>query len=309
MGMTDFFSKRAIYSMGDLVFKASGYAFRFFYKATGIRPSSRPYVSGDSFRALADWVLDYGGKLDGSSVKEGDVVFINADVVPYFMEQVLPAIRNSFVLVSHNGDRNIDASYAALADDPRVVAWFAQNAIVRHPKIIPLPIGLENRKKHNNGIVRDYDRLRRHPVEKAMKILYAFNVRTNRAEREPALDAMRSMPLAESPRWTVSRAYRASLAGYCFTLSPPGNGFDCHRTWEALYLGVIPIVKRSPFFDAFPGLPALFVDDWREAAGWSEDTLRSAYDELSPKIDSCPYLWMEYWEKRIEDCRHSGGEA
>ncbi len=29
---------------------------------------------------------------------------------------------------------------------------------------------------------------------------------------------------------------------YSFWLSPRGNGIDCHRTWEALYLDVIPIV-------------------------------------------------------------------
>ena len=30
-----------------------------------------------------------------------------------------------------------------------------------------------------------------------------------------------------------------------FWLSPRGNGLDCHRTWEALYLDIIPIVWHS----------------------------------------------------------------
>jgi hypothetical protein len=299
--MTEFLKRKSIYNAGDFLFWLSSRAIRSYYKATGIRPSSRPYVSGDSFRALAGRVLDYGGTLDGRQVAEGDIVFVNADALPYFRDEVLPAIRKRFLLISHNGDRNIDASFAKLADDPRIVAWFAQNAIIRHPKIIPLPIGLENRKKHNNGIVRDYDRLRKRPIQKAMKILYAFNVATNRAEREPVLEVMRSMTLAEGPRWSVSRSYRANLASYCFTLSPPGNGFDCHRTWEALYLGVVPIVKRSAFFEAFPGLPALFVDDWHEITAWTEESLRNSFAELSPKIPSCPYLWMDYWERRIEE--------
>ena len=180
----DYFRRRAIYNLGDLLFKLDGYAVRSFYRATGLRPSSQPYISGDSFRALADHTLDYGGKMDGSKVGKRDIVFVNADMLPHFIEQVLPAIGAPFLLISHNGDRNIDASYAGLANDARVIAWFAQNAVARHPKLIPLPIGLENRKKHNNGIVGDYDRLRRHPVEKTMKILYAFNVATNRSERE-----------------------------------------------------------------------------------------------------------------------------
>ena len=114
---------------------------------------------------------------------------------------------------------------------------------------------------------------------------------------------MRSTSLADGPQWTTSARYRASLAEYCFTLSPPGNGVDCHRTWEALYLGVVPIVKRSPFFEAFPELPALIVEDWREVAAWDEDFLRLSYDRLRPKIASCPYLWMDHWNREIKKWR------
>ena len=32
---------------------------------------------------------------------------------------------------------------------------------------------------------------------------------------------------------------------YKFILSPSGAGPDCHRTWEALYMGCIPIVISS----------------------------------------------------------------
>lgn len=291
----------------EFMFKAESFAVRGLNKALGLRPSSRPYVSGDSFRALAHRVLDKGGDLDGSRVKSGEVVFVDADEIPRFKESILPVIRERFVLVSHNADRNIDERYAALADDPRILAWFAQNAVLRHPKVHPLPIGLENRLKHNNGIVGDFDRLRARPATKAMRIVYAFSVGTNEAERRPALEAIRSSPLADGPSWTVSRSYRERLGGYAFALSPPGNGFDCHRTWEALYLGVVPIVKRSAFFEAFPGLPALAVDDWSEVARWDEGFLRRSYDELSPKIASCPYLWMDHWIEAIEARRREVG--
>ena len=38
-----------------------------------------------------------------------------------------------------------------------------------------------------------------------------------------------------------------------FTLSPPGFGLDVHRTWEALYLGLIPIVWKSPLLKIYEG--------------------------------------------------------
>lgn len=45
-----------------------------------------------------------------------------------------------------------------------------------------------------------------------------------------------------------------------FWLSPRGNGWDCHRTWEPLRLGRVPIisVRLKPLFH---GLPVVFVED------------------------------------------------
>ena len=31
-----------------------------------------------------------------------------------------------------------------------------------------------------------------------------------------------------------------------FTLSPRGGGLDCHRTWEALVLGSVPVLRSPP---------------------------------------------------------------
>ena len=39
---------------------------------------------------------------------------------------------------------------------------------------------------------------------------------------------------------------------------------DCHRTWEALLCGCIPIVRSSVFRELFDGLPVLIVDKWED---------------------------------------------
>jgi hypothetical protein len=54
------------------------------------------------------------------------------------------------------------------------------------------------------------------------------------------------------------------MAAHAFVASPHGNGLDCHRTWEALALGCIPIVKRSPIDKVFQGLPVWIVGSWKE---------------------------------------------
>ena len=39
--------------------------------------------------------------------------------------------------------------------------------------------------------------------------------------------------------------YIKELSSCYFCLSPNGNGIDCHKHWECLYLGVIPIVTKK----------------------------------------------------------------
>ena len=55
---------------------------------------------------------------------------------------------------------------------------------------------------------------------------------------------------------------------YKFAFSPPGNGIDCHQTWEMLLLSAIPIMQRTIIDLVFEELQAtgtvLIVDDWKE---------------------------------------------
>ena len=55
-----------------------------------------------------------------------------------------------------------------------------------------------------------------------------------------------------------------NMTEFAFVLSPFGNGMDCHRTWEALLCGCIPIVRSSVFNELFEGLPVLIVENWSD---------------------------------------------
>eukprot|EP00854_Cymbomonas_tetramitiformis_P026251 gene26251-32170_t len=46
-------------------------------------------------------------------------------------------------------------------------------------------------------------------------------------------------------------------------MSPPGNGIDTHRTWEALMAGAIPVVFANPaaMLPLYNGLPVLVIQD------------------------------------------------
>lgn len=290
-------------TVADFAYKVEGKAVRTANRLFRAHPSSAPFASGDAYRALADHALDEDSAISPGSVKKGDVVFVATHELPRFKAEVLPGIDERFVLVTHNSDWNIDGSNIELAADERIVRWFAQNALLRHPKLTSIPIGLENRWRHNNGIVGDYRRLGRKAGERRPRIAFGFSVGTNPKERQPALDALRKAPAADELAWTNSRDYRRRLREYGFVASPAGNGVDCHRTWEALYLGVIPVVRDSVFHEGFPGLPALFVGDWSELLGWDEARLREAHERIAPSIAAYGAMWMPYWVARIREAR------
>ena len=59
--------------------------------------------------------------------------------------------------------------------------------------------------------------------------------------------------------------YFNDLPCYKFIISPEGNGIDCHRHYEALMAGCIPIVEDNPLVrEKYRGCPILFTKDYSE---------------------------------------------
>jgi hypothetical protein len=58
--------------------------------------------------------------------------------------------------------------------------------------------------------------------------------------------------------------YLEEVAKSYFVISPNGNGVDCHKTWESLYLKSIPIVTKSINVDFYKNYPIIIINDWSE---------------------------------------------
>jgi hypothetical protein len=89
---------------------------------------------------------------------------------------------------------------------------------------------------------------------------------------------------------------------YPFWLSPRGNGIDCHRTWEALYLDIIPIVWNSSLNILYENLPVVIINDHREL---NETFLYEKFNEISKmKLSRTKFYQYEklrhaYWRRLI----------
>ena len=86
-----------------------------------------------------------------------------------------------------------------------------------------------------------------------------------------------------------------------FVASPRGNGLDTIRTWEALMLGCIVIIRRLPdapvMEELYADLPVVIVEQWSDI---SRDFLDRILSEYSQRTFRYEKLTMQYWIHRIE---------
>jgi hypothetical protein len=113
-------------------------------------------------------------------------------------------------------------------------------------------------------------------------------------DRGSAIGALYNQPgLIENAATFLSRSQTWEKMSNCsFVLSPFGNGYDCHRTWEALSLGAIPIVRAKQFKTLFADLPVLNVDEWSDV---TPELLQNTLFEFKQRQFNYEKLTLKYW--------------
>lgn len=253
-----------------------------------------------------------------AALNEARVVFVYSDMIDDFLGKIFPLLKQPIVLITHNSDASVDERYGAALDNPQIISWFAQNVKLDHPKLTALPIGIANAQwRHGDVAALARVAARAHPWRSGLYV--NFEVSTNPKLLGPLLEALRTKRFSVMGRrrplhshilqWVANLcgvsctvndrlqpypAYLADMAQWRFCVSPPGNGIDCHRTWEALYLGVIPVVVSSAG-GLLDHLPCIIVDD---IAAVTPEGLEAALLNLNG-----PFAWgkltLSYWRKRI----------
>lgn len=171
--------------------------------------------------------------------------------------------KSDFIIVTHNSDKHIDNQYLNYLNDDMLVKWYSQNVDLVHPKLISIPIGIANEQwPHGNvSILNNYIKSNNN---KEKLIFSSFQLWTNPVERRYCLNQINNKGIHNSPHSDFN-SYLNELSKSYFMISPRGNGVDCHRNWESLYLKTIPIVTESINFTHFyKNLPFLVIKDWSE---------------------------------------------
>ena len=274
--------------------------------------SSNPKSSCSNDTAYLTQMLRDGRLRDGMSI------YVCSDLLRWFVSTVLPHIKHNFVLVSGDSDMCIPTEALnmmetnALLNSNHLLKWFSQNMFpCDNPKLIQMPIGLDYHTIADNPMhkwkthgerseptgqekILMEIREKMQPFHERNPLIYVnFTEANDRfqqrkqslSEIPPSLLAINADDVKRTANWKI-------MTQFAFVLSPFGMGMDCHRTWEALCLGAIPILKAPVFKNMFEDLPVLIVNDWCEITCALLDTTIQSFKNKEFKYEK---LTLKHW--------------
>ena len=260
------------------------------------------------------------------NLKDYDVIHICSWLsISIFMTNFAPRINKKVIIVTNDSDFdspifekpvgkgdeiNKDAIFCFLNSD-FCVHWFTQNCTLKHPKVSPIPIGLDYHtiSRHTPCVIQEQvlNNIKQrfastHFNERRIKCYGNYHFKMNgKYYTSDRYDCFNNVPrnIVDYEPAMVNRDITwCNQTRYAFVLSPAGGGYDCHRTWEALILGCIPIVKRFniPLEQVYEDLPVLLVDNWYDV---NEELLKETIETFKTRTFNYEKLTLAYWKNLI----------
>lgn len=256
-----------------------------------------------------------------SNMFDGMSIFVGSDYLQYFVSSILDKITNTFILMTGTSIKTCPVevldqrSFFKLINNKYLIKWCSQNNVIQnYPSIIQIPLGLDYHSVYNDpkkwekivdgkspieqeNFMIDIINKSKPFYERINKIYINFEINADRfGQRKdcikkisPSLLALHQQKLKRTQTWI-------NTTKYSFVLSPYGQGMDCHRTWEALILGSIPILKSKEFVNLFQDLPVLFVDDWSQI---NQKLLDDAIEKFKNMTFNYDKLTLNYWKQLV----------
>lgn len=255
--------------------------------------------------------------------KDGDTVYVCNSAIPHFVaEHILDKIPFKIVLVSGDSDTCCPTDQFSTHEDflqfmshPKLIAWHAQNCVQSHPKLRAMPIGMDyhtlqqsahewgpqmsalQQEQQLKSIANNAAPFWERSVLAYANFQFAMTTRFAGDRRDAIVHVPKNLVYYEPDKIPREQTWIAQTK-YAFVISPQGNGIDCHRTWEALCLGCIPIVRTSPLDTLFEDLPVLIINNWDDV---SIELLQQTVERFKERhlVETRPFkyekLTLEYW--------------
>lgn len=249
--------------------------------------------------------------------RPGGSIYVCTDALRNFAVNFLPHIQQPFVLVTGDSDAAIspaliaDPAIAAILGNQYLLAWHAQNLSAQHAKLHHLPIGMDYHTMWEKPGLWGLTAVSPMAQEHSLQTIFAespeltqrylngycnWHFAIGRGDRQECFDKSDKSVCYYEANMVPRNSTWLRQAECMFVVSPEGAGMDCHRTWEAILLGCIPIVKKNPLLPLFAELPVMLVDDWSEVC---RDAMLAFISNLGERHFQFSTLFREYWVRKI----------
>lgn len=253
------------------------------------------YITGNGFRDKCRYQINDSGTFCIDSGIDNNLFFIKTDFIDKFKENV-DFIGKSVVLITHNSDYSITEKHKSILESDRLLIWLSQNVNYEHYKLHSIPIGLSN-VGYPNGDTGYFDKVIAMNIPKTKMLHCSYSICTNRDKRNACLNETGVAP----NRCTDFKDYLPNLAASRFVISPEGNGIDCVRIWEALYVKTIPIVLNCHNISFYSDLPMVVLNSWKQFKDidLGIDMYNKIWGNFDPSILTCEYYLEKYLCKNM----------
>lgn len=265
----------------------------------------------------------------------------------FIKSEFICQINCNFILVTGDSDVTVPCDlfssteqFNKFIENPKIIHWFSQNCSGKHAKLTQIPIGLDYHTLARSNTMSwgpqmpplnqeqslDLIKLSSKPFwEREYRCYSNFHHRMYEIFSNPRKKAIEQLPkhlVYYEPNKIKRQETWEKQAMYAFVISPHGYGLDCHRTWEALCLGCIVIVKKSSdkgldkqsdkqldngmgnecssLDKMYADLPVLIVDQWTDINQELLDRTINDFRTIEFKYEK---LTLKYWVDMIKNAR------
>ena len=280
------------------------------------------YFNNRGFSQLCDKKLNiigsdsdkYFDKNYFTNLKDFDKVFLTTNMFKKFIKQV--NLNKKIIIILHCSDTGFPNEFSIknnkdytklIENNINIYKLYCVNFDLKqdHLKIKPILLGIDYHYLSNKLSPLEQEQKlisiykNSVPFEKRLDLSYSFfhfrMLNRHNKDRFVAKDVLDKVNFNVYQDKKIPREQTwKNMVKYKWIISPHGNGLDCHRTYEAIALGCIPVVKSSTLDIMYKDMPIIILDDWKEI---SLELLKSKTQEALKK--SKETITLDYWIKKV----------
>ena len=245
--------------------------------------------------------------------------------------KIIDFLDNPITLLTTDGDLDIPTGltsecYLKLLNSDKIYKWYTQNWDgYQHTKFGVFPIGLDLHSYNGTLIdnmpiittdkISAFDKLKiLQEVNSTLKpnklnvrkthIFCDIHKNPTNPDRVTLFNLLKTNGIIDFlSKRLLQRNIWEKYGEYSLVISAPGNGLDCHRTWELLLLGCIVITKTSSLDILYKNLPVVILEEWSELNSSDISTKINSWINTYSKLTETSYIWSNLsaikWFKQL----------